>query len=315
MRHIDSNEVDQVLTFPKLVDHLRNGFAADWNTPVRAHHTFEAGGGEGVLLMMPSWTDSKNPETYLGVKLATVVPDNSQRGLPSIHALYYLANGKSGEPLATIDGTRITVWRTAAASALASTYLSRPDSKVLTMVGSGALSPFMIKAHMAVRPIEEVLLWNHNIRNAHKLAEELQAEGLPVTAHPDLVSAIGRSDIVSAATLTKTPLIFGKWLKPGTHVDTVGAFTPEMRETDDDVVRLATVFCDTKAGALKEGGDLKIPITEGVIDETKVVADLYDLARGVHPGRTSADEITYFKSVGTALEDLAGAIAIWDSVR
>lgn len=314
MRHVDTAEIDRVLTFPKLVENLRDGFAADWTTPVRAHHSFNSGDGENVLLMMPSWTGEAK-ETYLGVKLATVVPGNSKRNLPSIHALYYLIDGVTGVPLCTLDGTRITVWRTAAASALASTYLSRPDSKVLTMVGSGALSPFVIKAHMAVRPIEEVLLWNHNIHNAHKLAEELRAEGIPVTAHPDLVSAVGRSDIVSAATLTETPLIHGDWLKPGTHVDTMGAFTPAMRETDDEVVRRATIFCDTKAGALKEGGDLRIPINEGVIKESDVVADLYDLCRGIHPGRTSADEITYFKSVGTALEDLAGAIAIWESVR
>jgi ornithine cyclodeaminase len=183
------------------------------------------------------------------------------------------------------------------------------------MIGAGALSPFMIKAHMAVRPIEEIFLWNHNIRNAHKLAEKLRGEGLPVTSHPDLVSAIGKSDIVSAATLTKTPLIHGKWLKPGTHVDTVGAFTPEMRETDDELVARASIFCDTFAGALHEAGDLVIPISNGVIKESDVLADLYKLTRGEHSGRKSADEITYFKSVGTAVEDLAGAVAVWNSAK
>jgi ornithine cyclodeaminase len=263
---------------------------------------------------MPSWTDQK-ATPYIGVKIVAVVPENGQRDLPSIHGVYYLMNGETGQPLATMDGARLTVWRTAAASALASTYLSRPESKVLTMIGAGALSPFMIKAHMAVRPIEEIFLWNHNIRNAHTLAEKLRSEGLPVTSHPDLVSAIGKSDIVSAATLTKTPLIHGKWLKPGTHVDTVGAFTPEMRETDDELVARASIFCDTFAGALHEAGDLVIPISNGVIKESDVLADLYKLTRGEHPGRKSADEITYFKSVGTAVEDLAGAVAVWNSAK
>lgn len=314
MQHITSDQIDANLTFPDLVTSLKSAFQADWTTPVRAHHTISGIGADKVLLLMPSWTDNSSTP-YMGVKIVSVVPENGNRNLPSIHGLYYLMDGNTGQPLATMDGARLTVWRTAAASALASTYLSRPESKVLTMVGSGALSPFMIKAHMAVRPIEEVFLWNHNIRNAHALAEKLQAEGIPVTSHPDLVSAVEKSDIVSAATLTKTPLIFGKWIKPGTHVDTVGAFTPEMRETDDELVSRATIFCDTFAGALHEAGDLAIPIAAGVITKDQVVGDLYSLTRGTHQGRTSSDEVTYFKSVGTAVEDLAGAVTVWNSIK
>lgn len=314
MQHISADLMDQKLTFPNLIESLQAAFKADWNTPVRAHHTISGNGQDKTLLLMPAWTDFSD-DAYIGVKVATVVPDNGTRDLPSIHGLYYLMDGISGQPLVTMDGTRLTLWRTSAASALASKYLSRPDSKILTMVGAGALSPFMIRAHMAVRPIEEVHLWNHNIRNAHALAEKLQAQGLPVTAHPDLVTAVGKSDIVSAATLTTTPLIHGKWVKPGTHIDTVGAFTAQMRETDDELVKLSTIFCDTFAGALKEAGDLVMPISEGVITKEDVVADLYSLARGTHQGRKSPEEITYFKSVGTALEDLAGAVALWNAVK
>lgn len=315
MLHLDQSELDRILTFPSLVESLKQAFAGDWTTPLRQHHGmpgFDATGAEveNALLLMPSWT-GPGEENYIGVKLVAVYPSNGQIGLPSIHGLYYLIDGHTGQPLATMDGARMTVWRTAAASALASTYLSRPESSTLTMIGAGALSPFMIRAHMAVRPIQEVFLWNHNIRKAHELAEQLRSEGLPVTSHPDLVSAVGKSDIVSAATLTTTPLIFGKWLKPGTHVDTVGAFTPTMRETDDELIQTASVFCDTRTGALKEGGDLAIPISQGIITPNDVLADLHDLTRGIHPGRKSNEEITYFKSVGTALEDLAGAIAVW----
>ena len=317
MRHFDQAELDNSLTFPKLIESLRSAFAGTWTTPMRHHHGMQGVDHNGAevenaLLLMPSWT-GPGSENFVGVKLVAVYPNNGQIDLPSIHGLYYLIDGNTGQPLATMDGARMTVWRTAAASALASTYLSRPESSTLTMIGTGALSPFMIRAHLAVRPITEVFLWNHNIRRAHQLAEELRDQGLPVTSHPDLVTAVGKSDIVCAATLTTTPLIFGKWVKPGTHIDTVGAFTPTMRETDDELVQLASLFCDTRTGALKEGGDLAIPISQGVISSNDILADLHELTRGAHPGRTSPEEITYFKSVGTALEDLAGAIAVWQA--
>jgi ornithine cyclodeaminase len=317
MRHFDQAQLDESLTFPSLIESLRSAFAGNWTTPMRQHHGmpgFDNNGAEveNALLLMPAWT-GPGAENFVGVKLVAVYPSNGQIDLPSIHGLYYLIDGNTGQPLATMDGARMTVWRTAAASALASTYLSRPESSTLTMIGTGALSPFMIRAHMAVRPITEVFLWNHNIRRAHELAQELRDQGLPVTSHPDLVTAVGKSDIVCAATLTTTPLIFGKWVKPGTHIDTVGAFTPTMRETDDELVRLASLFCDTRTGALKEGGDLAIPISQGVISSSDILADLHELTRGTHPGRTSAQEVTYFKSVGTALEDLAGAIAVWQA--
>jgi len=317
MRHFDQAQLDKSLTFPSLIESLRSAFAGNWTTPMRQHHGmpgFDNNGAEveNALLLMPAWT-GPGAENFVGVKLVAVYPSNGQIDLPSIHGLYYLIDGNTGQPLATMDGARMTVWRTAAASALASTYLSRPESSTLTMIGTGALSPFMIRAHMAVRPITEVFLWNHNIRRAHELAQELRDQGLPVTSHPDLVTAVGKSDIVCAATLTTTPLIFGKWVKPGTHIDTVGAFTPTMRETDDELVQLASLFCDTRTGALKEGGDLAIPISQGVISSSDILADLHELTRGTHPGRTSAQEVTYFKSVGTALEDLAGAIAVWQA--
>ncbi|MEY4900598.1 MAG: hypothetical protein RI895_1020 [Actinomycetota bacterium] len=317
MRHFDQAQLDKSLTFPSLIESLRSAFAGNWTTPMRQHHGmpgFDNNGAEveNALLLMPAWT-GPGAENFVGVKLVAVYPSNGQIDLPSIHGLYYLIDGNTGQPLATMDGARMTVWRTAAASALASSYLSRPDSSTLTMIGTGALSPFMIRAHMAVRPITEVFLWNHNIRRAHELAQELRDQGLPVTSHPDLVTAVGKSDIVCAATLTTTPLIFGKWVKPGTHIDTVGAFTPTMRETDDELVQLASLFCDTRTGALKEGGDLAIPISQGVISSDDILADLHELTRGTHPGRTSTQEVTYFKSVGTALEDLAGAIAVWQA--
>lgn len=315
------SQVDEALNFPDLIAQLRNAFAGEWITPVRHHHSMENvvdnSPVTNTLLLMPSWTGPNQAaatENYYGVKIASVMPQNGTVNLPSIHAIYYLADGNTGVPLQIMDGTRITLWRTSAASALASSYMSREDSSVMTMIGAGALAPFLIRAHMAVRPITKVYLWNHNIHRAHELAEQLRAEGLPVESTPDLVTAIGNSDIVSSATLTSTPLIFGKWIKPGTHVDCVGAFTPTMRETDDEMVKIATLTCDTFGGALKDCGDLAQPIAAGVITAEDVVADLHSLTRGEHPGRQSAQEITMFKSVGNALEDLAAAIAIHEAL-
>ena len=311
MKHYDSQAVDSSLTYPSLIEALRQGFAANWTSPDRMHLEMSHD-PERIMLLMPSWTGPAE-RSYAGIKVATVHPENHVLNAPSIHALYYLVDGPTGAPLATMDATRMTLWRTACASALASSYLSRKDSSIMTMVGSGNLAPYFIRAHMAVRPITKVNLWNHNIRNAQILAEKLRAEGLPVTAHPDLVSAVQESDIISAATFSSTPLIFGKWLKPGAHVDGAGAFTADRRETDDEVVKRAKIYVDTRAGATREGGDIAVPIRDGIISESDVLGDLHDLTRGTIQGRTNDSDITFFKSVGHALEDLAAAIVIHEA--
>jgi ornithine cyclodeaminase len=214
-----------------------------------------------------------------------------------------------------MDGSRLTVWRTAAASALAARALARRDAARMVMVGAGALAPFLIRAHAAERPLADIALWNHRPERAREMARDLAAQGLPVRAVESLEAAVREADIVSCATLSVEPLVRGEWLRPGAHVDCVGAFKPTMRETDDSCIRRASLFCDTRAGALKEGGDLAIPVASGLIKPADVRADLFDLARGVHSGRTSEDEITLFKSVGTAIEDLAAAILVWNRLN
>jgi alanine dehydrogenase len=225
-----------------------------------------------------------------------------------------LMDGRSGLPLAAIDGTRLTLWRTAAASALAARSLARPDADRMVMVGAGALAPFLIRAHAAERRLSDIAIWNHRAERAASVATDLAAEGFPARPATDLESAVRSADIVSSATLTSTPIIHGHWLRPGTHVDCVGAYRPSMRETDDAVIGRASLFCDTRAGALKEGGDLAQPLQAGLIAEADIQADLYDLAQGRHAGRAGPEEITLFKSVGTAIEDLAAAILVWQRV-
>jgi len=241
------------------------------------------------------------------VKIATVHPGNAARGRASVSALYCLMAGGTGEPLAVIDGSALTLWRTAAASALAASYLARKDACRMVMVGAGALAPHLVAAHASVRPITEVALWNRNRKRAEQLAADLHGSGYSVQVADNLGEAVRNADIVSCATLARDPLVKGEWLKEGSHLDLVGAYTPEMRESDDGAVLRASVFVDTRAGAMKEAGDIVQPLRDGIIQSGDIAGDLFDLCRGIAAGRRTDSEITLFKSVGTAVEDLAAA--------
>ena len=305
MRVIDAAEVEAALGLvAPLVDALRQAFRHGAGGPVRHHHTIPVpAGSDGTLLLMPAWHAGR----HIGVKVVTMFPDNASHRLPSVMGCYLLLDGTTGEPQALIDGTALTVKRTAAASALAADYLARPDASRLVMVGTGALAPHLVRAHAAVRPITDVLIWGRTAAKAGHLAQRFEADDFTVAATDDLAGAVRGADVVSCATTATDPVVMGAWLQPGTHVDLVGSFRPDMREVDDAAVRRATLFVDTRDGALAEAGDLCQPIERGVITADDVAADLFELCRGGHGGRASADEITLFKSVGTAIEDLAAA--------
>ncbi|MBX3568353.1 MAG: ornithine cyclodeaminase family protein [Rhizobiaceae bacterium] len=318
MKIISAAEIDRALTFPGLVDRLEAAFREGAVQPVRHHHTVERpDGAASTLLLMPAWTDFPAAGTsdggYVGVKIVTVSPDNNAIGKPAVMGVYLLLDGRTGEPLALIDGQRLTQWRTACASALAARYLARPDASRLLVIGAGALCPFLARAHCAVRPIREIRIWNRTPANAETAAAALRDSGLDVSVADDLHDAIGWADIVSSATISTSPLVAGSALKPGVHVDLVGGFTPAMREADDAAIAAARVYVDTRAGATKEAGDIVQPLTSGVLAADAIVADLYELARARKSGRGSADEITLFKSVGAALEDLAAGIAVYEA--
>jgi len=302
--YVSAAELERLLDYPSLVDALAAGFAADWTVPVRHHYPIPMPNEpEQTLLLMPAWEAGK----AIGMKLATITPGNGPRGLPAVNAVYLLVDGPTGQPRALIEGASLTVRRTAAASALAARYLVRTDASRMLMVGAGALSRPLIEAHCSQRSIKRVQLWARDARKRDAKVKELAALGLPVEPTDDLERSAREADLISCATLSNEPLIRGAWLKSGAHLDLVGAFTPEMRESDDAAVGRASLFCDTRAGALKEGGDLVIPLKAGLITEAAVKADLADLARGKHKGRMSEDEVTLFKSVGTAIEDFAAA--------
>jgi alanine dehydrogenase len=309
MRIVSADDIDRVLTYPALIDALGQAFRAGITVPVRHHHTVAQPGAAATLLLMPAWNASG--ERFLGCKMVTVFPDNAKAGRPSVYGSYVLMSGETGEPLAVMEGRALTAWRTAAASALAARYLAREDAAHLVMVGAGALAPHLVRAHAAVRPIRRVTLWNRTRSRAVSLAFGLAVTGIEIEVTDDLESAVREADVVSCATLSSEPLIRGAWLKKGTHVDLVGGFTPKMREADDQAVKRARVYVDTRAGAPKEAGDIVQPLKRGVIKETDMRGDLFGLCGGKAKGRTSAAQITLFKSVGTAIEDLAAAMLVW----
>jgi ornithine cyclodeaminase len=304
VRIVSAAEVQAALDFESLVGRLRDIFRRGAETPPRHSHAIPiTGEPEQTLLLMPAWQAGR----HVGVKIATVTPGNAARGLPAAMGVYLLLDGRNGAPAALIDGPMLTLRRTAAASALASAYLSRQDSERLLMVGTGRLAPHLIAAHCAVRPIRRVLIWGRNTAKAERMAKSIRMKRIRVDAVRDLAEAVPGADIVSCATLSETPLIRGAWLSAGQHLDLVGAFRPDMRETDGACFELARVFVDTREGALAEAGDLVQAVAEGHFDPADIAADLFELARGERAGRRFYDQITLFKSTGTALEDLAAA--------
>lgn len=320
MKLISPAEVDRLLNWPDMIDAIEQAFRQGVIQPVRHHHTVERpDGAASTLLLMPAWSDfdalGDSSKGYMGVKIVTVSPDNGAVAKPAVMGVYLLLDGKTGEPKALIDGQRLTIWRTAGASALAARYLAREDASKLVVLGAGALSGFLARAHSAVRPIKEISIWNRNFANAEKVAADLAADGFNAKAVSDKDAAIAEADIITAGTLSTEPLVLGRHLKPGAHVDLIGAFTPTMRESDDECVRRARVFVDTRDGALKEGGDIVQPIKAGVVSKEHVIGDLFDLTRGTMKGRQSDEEITLFKSVGAALEDLAAGILVFEKAN
>ena len=305
----DRAAVDRALPFAALIEALRRGFAEGCAAPVRHHHSVPRSGAvDATLLIMPAWQQDHR----LGVKIVQVSPGNEARGLPTVDGLYLLFDAVTGTPLAVMDGKAITERRTAAASALAASYLARPDAKHHLVIGAGAVAAMLVPAMRAVRPIERVTLWNRTISKAELLAERLRTEGVPVTVATDLEAAIAEADIISAATMSARPLVRGAVVEPGVHVDLVGAFNRHLRESDDALMARASLFVDTRGGALAEAGDILQAIESGAIDACAIRAELADLTRGEHPGRTTADEVTVFKSVGAAIEDLVAANLVLD---
>ena len=309
MQYFDATATRQALPFERLIPALRAMFAAGYTVPPRHVHEIAApAGGQLTSLIMPAWLEGR----YYGIKTINIAPGNAARGLPGLHASYLLFDAVTGVPLALIDGDQITTRRTAAASALAASWLARPDARRLLVVGAGQVASLLPEAYRAVRPIDRVTVWARSAERAGALADDLCRRGFAALATHDLEAAVAESDIVSCATLATAPLIRGRWLRPGSHLDLIGSFTPAMREADDDCFAGATTYVDTEE-ALQKSGDLLGPVSRGVLRAADIGGTLASLSRGGANGRRSADERTVFKSVGTALEDLAAAMLVFES--
>jgi len=304
--YLTDNDVSSLLDPVSLVDALRAGFEGGIEAPPRAHYTMQGTTGKtpATMLVMPAWN-----RHYLGLKVATIHPSNNALSLPAVHASYLLKEADTGRGLAYMDGAALTRLRTAASSALASTYLSRPDATTLLMIGAGSLAAPLIHAHKAVRPIHRVLVWNRSTERLDALESVLD---VPFERVSDMRTAVSEADIISCATLSQTPLFETSDVPPGTHIDLVGAYRPDMRECDAHLVERSRVFVDTYAGARDEAGDLIQASREGDWSMECIESDLAGLCRGAHAGRQDYDDVTLFKSVGASLEDLAAAALVWE---
>lgn len=298
MRFVDAAEVSRVLSFESLVADLE---AAHRRGKIEVQDGFL--GSEQAQYFVRHAVD---PGRYMASKLITSFPANAAKGgLPAVQAVCVLFDGTDGRPLAVIDGTEVTYWRTAADSALGAKLLSNPRPDVMLVVGAGKMSRWLVRAHRTVRPsIARVLIWNRTEARAHEIADGLKREGVDAAAISDLDAAVPQADLISTCTRSHTPLIKGALLKPGAHLDLVGGYTPQTREADDDCARRALVFVDRRESAFHGVGDILGPIATGAIKEAAVLGDLYDLAPGKVKGRRSPSDITFFKNAGGGHLDL-----------
>lgn len=313
MKVIEKEQVHKVLNFKDLIPALDKGFAGDFNMPKR--QVFELAPGcekHNAFAVLPAWN-----EEVIGVKSFTYFPQNADAGFDSLYSKIMLFSREHGVPLALVDGTSVTFWRTAAVSALASRYLSKEDSESLVFFGTGNLSTYMISAHLSVRNLKKVTIVGRNTDKVASLIAQMQKRhtGVEFVAceQSNVEKAIKQADIVSCATGSVTPLFKGEWLKAGAHVDLIGNHNRDRRECDTQAILDSSVYVDSRTNVLNEAGELLIPISEGVFSENDVKAELAQLCSGDVPGRQSHNEITLFKSVGTALSDLVGAHLVYQN--
>ena len=302
--YINAEDVDNNLSWSGLCHELYEGHKAprgDIDDILFRH-------GDNALLNRAAWIKGKG----IGVKTSTIFPNNGNLtpSLPNVQSVFTLFDDKTGKPLAFIDGNLVTKWKTAGDSVFAAKLLARADSKILTIIGAGAVASSMIDAYRALFPtLEKVQIWNRTFAKGQKLAKEKDA--IAIEHLPD---ALSNADIVSSSTMSTSPFIKGEWVKEGTHVDLIGAYRPDMREANDSLLVKSHIFVDSRKTAIHDIGELAIPIKNGIITESDVIADFYQLCNNA-PGRQSEAEITLFKNGGGAHLDLMTALYIMEMTR
>ncbi|HEV2978919.1 MAG TPA: dehydrogenase [Casimicrobiaceae bacterium] len=309
MRFVGADEIRSLLTFPMLIAALEAGHRRAKIEVLDAM----LGNEKGQFFVRHAVDNGR----YLASKLITSFPANLDSGtLPAVQAICVLFDGGNGRPLAVLDGTEITYWRTAADSALGAKILAPLEPATLLVVGAGEMSTRLVQAHRAVRPsLRRVLVWNRTQERAARVAARLTKEG--IESHPveDLAAATRMADLISTCTRSHEPLVLGVNLTPGVHLDLVGGYTPRTREADDAAAHRALIFVDRRESAFGGVGDILQPIASGAIREADVLGDLYDLIGGRIAGRRSASDITFFKNAGGAHLDLMTAELIVQRLR
>ncbi|PON96968.1 Ornithine cyclodeaminase/mu-crystallin [Trema orientale] len=313
---INTQSLHSLLSHRTLIDHFQSSLpkvSTSLCSPIRQSHDVSPASS---LLLMPSWSNSPSLP-YIGVKLVTCFPQNSALSLPGVHASYVLFSSANGQTLASVDGTELTLFRTSCVSGLASRVLARNDSQVLVMIGAGALAPHLIRAHLVARPsLRKVVIWNRTEEKARKLAEKMREseglDGVGFETNGCLDEVVEMGDIVSCATNSEVALVKGQRLKPGAHLDLVGSFKHSMKECDDEAIKRGRVFVDNEA-ALVEAGELVGAFERGVIGKEDIGGNLVQLITGEKDGRSNSEEITVFKSVGSAVVDILAAQLVYET--
>lgn len=277
---------------------------------------------EGYLGLMPAQIRANPAEAgrlgeALGAKAVTYFPHNAARDLPTILSVVLLWDSATGDILAIMDGRLITEVRTAACSAAATRVLARPDARVLALLGAGVQARSHLEALVLIRPLRQVRIWSRTPASVQRLIAQMPPRigGVPLVACATAEEATRGADIIVTATASATPILAGKWIAPGAHINAVGAHQPTVRELDTAAVRGARVYVDSRAGALAESGDVMIPIAEKAIGPGHIIGEIGEVLAGTVSGRTNDRDITLFKSLGMAVEDVAAAQYIYSRAR
>ena len=297
MQIIDAQTVHELLHYDGLVEALRQAHLGEMPkySDRMIYQQANPQGHPDAFIVLPAW----QPGEGLLCKVVTSFPNNVERyGISNVNSVYTYIDGRTGVAEAVIDGEAMVFRKTSADSALGASLLAREDVQTMLMIGAGGLAPYLVRAHLSVRPsIRRLLVWNRSRGKAERLARMFDAAQVEASAVDDLDAAVAQAGLICSATMAPEPLIRGELLRPGTHVDLVGSFTPEMREADDEVLRRSSLFVDHRQGAT-QSGEICQPLERGVITAEDIRGDLFELCQGKVPARTSAEQITTFKNAG-----------------
>ncbi len=307
MQFFDQTAVAQALPYPALIDALAAGLQLPIASPLRSH--YEPNGDASTVLIMPAW----RPQHMMGVKMVSIWPGNAALGQSAVSGVYVLISCADGKPLAVLDGTELTLRRTAAAAALAARMLARKSSQTLAILGTGSLSAPLALAHASVMDFKTILVWGRDANKARAVVHSLALQGIRAQASDDLQATLAQADVVAAASTATAPFIRSDWVRPGTHLGLIGAFTPTMAEAEPALMPRAQLFADSREAVLQKGGEVLQAIQQGLIAPSAIQAELAELAAQQQDWRSSDAAITVFKSVGFASLDLIAAEMVFQA--